>query len=122
MSWSLREIPNERNFVGWVFQKTFDYQNLIYKYRIRIVKRDDLNGIEVDFCRILKLPSIYWRNVEKFGTFYKIMKNLGIVNSPIVVKFITFENLDRIYVLKRWGIDVRGTKEIRDEKLNNLLN
>jgi hypothetical protein len=47
---------------------------------------------------------------------------IGVVKSPILSKHFVLENLDRDYVLKKWGVDVRGLREDRMDKLDQILN
>lgn len=118
-----KQIPNENQYSGWSFQETYEYYTLFYKFRIRVIKRNYTSGIEVGIVRVFRwLPSAFWRGIERFGKFYRLMDSIGVVKSPILSKHFVLENLDRDYVLKKWGVDVRGLREDRMDKLGQILN
>jgi hypothetical protein len=120
---NFKQILNENQYGGWYFQETYEYYTPFYKFRIRVIKRDYTNGIEVGIVRVFRwLPSAFWIGIERFGVFYRFMDSIGIVKSPILSNHFVFENLDRDYVLKKWGVDVRGLREDRMDKLDQILN
>jgi hypothetical protein len=117
-----KQVPNERDFIGWPFQETYEYKTLFYRCRLRVLKRNDTSGIEIGFVRIFRwMPNVFWRGLERFGTFYRFMDSIGVVKSPILSQHLVFENLDRDYVLRKWGVDVRGLRENRIDKLDQIL-
>ncbi len=120
---NFKQIPNEREFGGWPFQETYEYYTIFYKCRLRVLKRTNNSGIEIGLSKTCRLiPLLFWRELEKFGKFYRMMLRIGIINHSILSSYVVLENLDRDYVLKKWGVDARGLREDRDDKLNQILN
>lgn len=117
MNMNIREVKNEFDRPNFIYQKTFEYDTWLNKYRLRIVKRMIDDPLEVDFIRVMKVPKFYWRKIEEFGIFYRMVK---FIHEKIVTdSYVIYPTI--FYIERRWGIIVNTKERIRDDKIGIIM-